>query len=380
MTTAEPNITWSPGWTSTGWRTRQPFTRVPLVDPVSASSQRSSSRTRRACQRDTEVSSMSRSQASSRPMVKLVASPGPAGGKNSARGGFWGCAGGRGGAGWAARRSGSTTASRTASRTARSADRPPGPLRRGRSVNRRSSWRRSRAPYASSTRRRNVSWDMRPSATCSPSSSTAWSRSESDARMVASGLVGASAEEAAITGVSAARLATASRAGQRRRGTRGQFRLNVTPLGYADRDVHGERRIGAPAVRRVLYRRAVAGCRPVHGGKAAGGRDHQPRRRDGRAAGTGRGRRAETGGPAGRGVHPGPARVRDRRAADQLPGSGPVRRAGGGPARPAGRRPAARGPVEAAHTAADQAGAGRLVRPPAAGRGGYPTGPPAGPR
>ena len=69
---AEPNCSTSPARTGTGSRTRQPFTRVPLCEPRSLSSQPSSPRSSWACSRDTDRSAIRRSQSCVRPMVNLV--------------------------------------------------------------------------------------------------------------------------------------------------------------------------------------------------------------------------------------------------------------------------------------------------------------------
>jgi hypothetical protein len=73
-----PNVTLSPGRTSTSSVTRQPFTRVPLVEPKSVRNQRSSRRDSRACVRETVRSEITQSQRGERPTVTIARPAGSA--------------------------------------------------------------------------------------------------------------------------------------------------------------------------------------------------------------------------------------------------------------------------------------------------------------
>jgi hypothetical protein len=152
----------SPARTGIGLVTRQPLSRVPFVEPRSASSQPPAARSRLACQRDTVSSASLMSQSASRPMVNRGCEP-------AGRVSTGGQPRSQRSVAWMARRQAASATARNRRELGRSATSPrSSPLVRARS--------------APSTRCASVSWLSRPAANPSPSAASACSRSASDGR------------------------------------------------------------------------------------------------------------------------------------------------------------------------------------------------------
>jgi len=163
---ARPKATMSPGWTTIPGPTRQPFARVPLVEPRSTRTHVQPTHRNSAWRRDTVASPTTRSQARARPIVKTVRSP---------RGS------GRDGTREVCQAALSCTPSAEHQPTARNT-RWGFCLGRGKSRTNPSSSSEARARSATSKRRTNDSCDSRPLTVHSRSTSITRSRSASDAR------------------------------------------------------------------------------------------------------------------------------------------------------------------------------------------------------